>query len=262
MEPFSSILKRLDVDIKFIPFNFEPPEILGKRFKGCFYILDSIKDMSESTLFIDPDIICMNPIDLNYMKIKASERSIGVLNLKFSENQNVNGISHAQAIEIYNSLTGQESKLSFHIGGEAFFLPVEMKNDFLGPLLNYWNKSFSGEGSKILPTEEHIFSVLVQNFDTFELNNTILRIWTSKSYRVTEGGKFSLLLPLWHLPAEKTRGFLKIYEKLIDQNREIDFSIFDNKRLIAKFLHLDKVRWRNFLSKIIALIKHILRLNQ
>lgn len=258
-EPYSLILEKLDVEIKYIPFNFEPPEILGKRFKGCFYILDTINDMSESTLFIDPDVICMNPIDLQDLEAKASERSIGVLNLNFSENQNVNGISHAQAIEIYNSLTGQNSKLSFHIGGEAFFLPIEMKNDFLIPLLNYWNKSFMSDISKILPTEEHIFSVLVNSYNTFELNDMILRIWTSKSYRATEGGRFTTMLPLWHLPAEKTRGFLKIYEKLIDQNGEVDLTIFSDQRLVVKFLHLDKLWWRNLLSKIRLLLKIIIR---
>lgn len=258
VEPFSSILAKLNVEIKYISFDFEPPEILGNRFKGCFYILDGIKEMSESTLFIDPDVICMNPIDLNYLEGKASERSIGILNLKFSASKEVNGVSHAQAIEIYNSLTGLNSKIGFHAGGEAFFLPIEMKNEFLMLLFDYWNKSLSVEKrSKILPTEEHIFSVLIHNFHTFELNNTILRIWTSKSYRATEGGEFTIFLPLWHLPAEKTRGFLKIYEKLVIQNKEIDVSIFYNQKLITNYLHLDKIRWRNIFSKISFLVKII-----
>lgn len=257
-EPFESILKDLNVEITLIPFTFEPPVQLGLRFKACFFILDCIKDMKKSTLFIDPDVICMNPIQMDQFRLGESQGSIGVLNMKFSKDFEVNGISHAEAVAIYKGITRRDSRFGFHVGGEAFFLPLQTKEDFLERILSYWIESLKITDSKILPTEEHIFSVIVKDFRTFELNKTILRIWTAKSYRGSEGGRFDLQLPLWHMPAEKTRGILKIYELLVDKNDRLNQSIFDDKQLIAKLLHLDKIWLRNLLSTCILFIKRFI----
>ena len=63
-------------------------------------------------------------------------------------------------------------------------------------------------------TEEHFLTLLARDIDYVDISPFVGRIWTNSRHRRVCGDEISL--SLWHLPAEKDRGFLKLYETAKD----------------------------------------------
>lgn len=254
----TQLLEKLNVELTYIPFTFYPPDIYGKTFAGCFYIFDGISAMTESTLFIDPDILCMNPLDLQYFNSLEVAGTIGALDLQFSPSKDVNGLSHLEAVDIFSQISDKSVITNFHVGGEAFFLPISIKEHFVNQITDYWEYVKLKSQVTLLPTEEHIFSVLLSNFKYSRINHTIKRIWTAKSYRKIAGGNFEHGLPLWHLPAEKTRGFLCIYKSIVKDETDFDLTIFTDRKKILRIMHLNNRLLRGVQSYLLFIAKKLM----
>lgn len=254
----TKLLEKLNVELSYIPFTFYPPDIYGKRFAGCFYIFDGISAMTESTLFIDPDILCMNRLDLQYFNSLEAAGAIGALDLQFSPSKDVNGLSHLEAIDIFSRISEKNVTTNFHVGGEAFFLPISLKEHFANQVTDYWEYAKLKSQVTLLPTEEHIFSVLLSNFKYSRINHMVNRIWTTKSYRKIEGGNFENGLSLWHLPAEKTRGFLQIYKLIVKDEKDFDLTIFTDRKKILRIMHLNNRLLRGVQSYLLFMVKKLM----
>jgi hypothetical protein len=254
------ILQKLEVELTYVPFTFDPPERIGKRFKGCFYIFDGILAMTESTLFIDPDVLCMHSLDTHFFNSLERAHKIGALDLYFPANKEVNGLTHLEAIANFSRVSGKQIQENFHVGGEAFFLPISLKKTFLNEVINYFNIAKLNPQDSFLPTEEHIFSVLLPLFKYSKMNHIVNRIWTSKSYRKIEGGSFEQGLPLWHLPAEKTRGFLDVYNLILEDKSNLDLDIFTDHKLILSKMRLNNKFLRNVQCYLFSIGKKLTKL--
>ena len=255
--PIDKILRELKVEITYVPFTFDPPEIYGKRFRGCFYIFDAFLAMTESTLFIDPDILCMHSVDSQYFNSLEAAGELGAMDLHFPPDKEVNGLSHSEAINIFSSISGKKLQENFHVGGEAFYLPISLKEKFQNEVINYWKYAKLNSQVSFLPTEEHILSVLLPKFKHSKINHVVNRIWTSKSYRKIEGGRFEKELPLWHLPAEKTRGFLRIYKLIVKDASHLDLDVFTDRELILRTMHLNNKLLRKAQSYLFFIAKKL-----
>lgn len=211
-EEYSRQLEAINVNTKLVTYEHNPPASFGNRFRGCFYLIDAIKAENEDTLYLDPDIFCIRPIPIEKMKLD----SIAALDLKFGDLKNINGITPKDARSISSLLLGKTfDNVHKHFGGEAIYIPNILKEKLVTEIEVIWQKNLilAEMGRAFLPTEEHILSIVFSNYTVEELNFIILRIWTTIKYSKTEGGKTDLgRLSLWHLPAEKSYGFIKAYE--------------------------------------------------
>jgi hypothetical protein len=255
-----TILERLSVSVDIIEFNHKPPDYYGKRFLGCFYLFDAIYSMKESTLFLDPDVLCTGEFVTLLGKIGDS---FAGLDLKFPKDKDVNGLTPISARKLFSTMTNRIISTPIkHVGGEAIFIPFAKKELFLEIFSTYWNRAqIAKDNDLFLPTEEHIVSSIFAEYGFHDLNSIVLRIWTTLRYNKIEGGTFSPQIPLWHLPSEKNKGFVKLFNaydqdlSYLENFSEADFK-YDNLNIfgiefnfLKRLLRLSRFRIEAILRK-------------
>ena len=79
----------------------------------------------------------------------------------------------------------------------------------------------------------------IRGVPTRSARDDIRRIWTTSGYRTVDGHEGELTL--WHLPGEKRRGFLHIFDVLMDESSWFwtsDRPTFS--ALTARAMHIDR----------------------
>ena len=257
---YENWLKKLDVEIRIISFDFEPPFEFGEKFKGCFYIFDVIKAATDDALYVDPDVFCVKELS-NFAE--EMKNKIGVFELNFPRDYVINGLSMDQSCAlwaIFKSVNQYGYSQHKHIGGEAIYIPKEKLVEINSKIAEVWkwNKQRAEEGKEFFTTEEHILSNLVDSTERILLNRYISRIWTARTYTEHQGNNSPISeLHMWHLPSEKNRGFKKMFKILnqgikIDEIDKIKFvkkatRIFHIDAPLFKFLYRLKIIFKQFL---------------
>ena len=256
---FGEILKKNRVEITICPFTFNPPTEYGELFRGCFYIFDAISNIEESTLFLDPDIICIKKIDLLEVQQHSLRNEIGVFYPGFSNDKKINGLTHNEAIEIYNSLMETAYVPKQHLGGECFYLPISLRDSLMLDFRKFWlraNQETNIQKHCFLTTEEHILSALTLTLPSFSLKNHVARIWTTKTYRKVEGIQEIEKLTFWHLPSEKSQGLLAVFNFFSTHKNEYEsYSEPEEIEYLKKALKLNFLRIRNLISQVLSKLK-------
>lgn len=239
---YENWLKKLDVEIRKIAFEFVPPLEFGEKFKACFYIFDVINAATEDALYVDPDVFCIK--DLNTLSGEMNHK-IGVFELNFPRDYVINGLSIDQSTALwakFKSSSHYNPGHHKHIGGEAIYIPSEKLvgiNSKIAEVWN-WNKQRAKEGKEFFTTEEHIISNLVESTERVLLNRFISRIWTARTFTEHQGNDSPIReVHLWHLPSEKNRGFKTMFEML---NGGIKIDEVDNDKFVKKakkIFHID-----------------------
>ncbi len=238
-EEFSRIFTHLNVEIISTPFTYDPPREFGLNFRGCFYLFDAIRTLSEDSLIVDPDVICLE--NLNPMISKLGSR-ISVFKPGFSSRQVVNGISPSSAALVFE----EYSKKTFvsepeHVGGEVIYLPREMIEKLSVEIKLFWNWNIlrARQGMRFLTTEEHILTALLRDYQCDSLASFVSRIWTTRKFKEVEGEiKDINKLLLWHLPSEKNTGFQSVYHSLFDTDLKNNPELYDRKHY-RKIMHIE-----------------------
>jgi hypothetical protein len=242
---FENQFQNLRIDIRIIPFTFNPPNIMGDRFRGCFFLFDAIKNSKATTLFIDPDIVAINRI--SEVEGVCGNR-YGIFKLDFSENTFVNGITLGTATRIFDRYYGNTyqfatEKKTGHLGGEIIYIPSSRLKEINEKISNFWTWNLNEALSKrdYLTTEEHILTQTINDNESVKLNSFISRIWTTKKFTKHQGNEGEINdLALWHLPAEKSRGFIKLYSQLYKSEFKITMDHKEFKETIKKIMNIDR----------------------
>lgn len=203
----------LGVELMAAPFDHRPPAGFTDRFEASLYMLDALAALgSESCLVIDPDVLCVRSLR---QILDFAGGSAGALRINFEPDHNVNGLSRRQAGELH-ALLGEPHPAPPYFGGEAYFIPQEHSEMIRARAERAWSLALSryGEGAPKFVTEEHLLSYALRGVRTVDLNASVKRIWTARRFRNVTGGERDLTL--WHLPAEKGRGFAELHPLAID----------------------------------------------
>ena len=263
-DPILLQLTKLRVEVKEIPYLFNPPDEFGEHFRGCFFLFDAISAAQSSTLFLDPDIVVLKNLS---RVVELCENRIGVFPIHFEESKEINGNTHQQAMSIYNCFRQEiglptRSSSHGHLGGEVLFVPSEKIKLLKNRIQEFWfwNSEQAKNELPFLRTEEHILSCLLMDEKVQTLSTLISRIWTTKRYTGHEGSAVAIeKLAIWHLPSEKSYGFRSFYKKLQKRDfllsmsedeifnfarHEMHVDIFSNKILSLFFSILSKFRNR------------------
>jgi len=230
---YLKILSTIGVAIQIIPFTFEPYYLSLKKYRTSFFIFDAIKNQDSNTLYIDPDVICTGSIKFK----EFEDEFLGGLVLDFPSKNEINGISPQDAELIFSQLNQKSLNFYQHIGGELIYIPISKKRHLIDKLETLWNlnNDLARRGHKFLPTEEHFFSCLFSTEPFHNLDYLGLRIWTTYFNRFSEGGIFQpTSLPLWHLPAEKARCFVLLFNEFEKLNWETETDSESFRKLVLQ----------------------------
>lgn len=209
-DKFAEDFVGLCVEVDIVPFDHRPPQGFTQRFEASLYMLDALAHAdADITMFIDPDVLCVAPLD--GMLAKAG-RNPGAIWMKgYPPEHDINGLSRRQAGQLHALLGAAPTYDPMHFGGEVYVVPREEVAGLVERCEEAWTLTLSrhAEGLSKFTTEEHILSFALRGAETQELNDYAARIWTARSHRNIDGSERKLTL--WHLPAEKDRGFAAAY---------------------------------------------------
>lgn len=202
-----------DVDLVVVDFAHRPPPGYSRNFQGSFFILDNLPmALDQDTIFLDPDVLCVGQINSIPRELRGS---IGVLGMDYPPHHDINGLTRTQAGQL-SELLGDHPGLAPHIGGEFLFVPTALASSLILRAEDAWAFSLSQfeNGLPRFTTEEHLLSYAVAALPVTDASQHIRRIWTASRYRNVDGHEHGLAL--WHLPAEKGRGFDRLVEPALD----------------------------------------------
>lgn len=104
--------------------------------------------------------------------------------------------------------------------------------------------------------DEHITSIAIDRlWDKVKVNNAnayICRYWTAKKFYLTSTNYHYNPVVLWHLPVEKDRGIVYIYNKLVKTKT------FPSKQKMAKIFGFPKAKRSNIILNYWIQMKHII----
>jgi hypothetical protein len=205
-------LERIGVGYKEVPFAHRPPVGFAERFNASLYMLDAIEALDAAiTILIDPDVLCVDRID----SLLPPADHVAALDMDFPADENINGLTRSDAGELHTHL-GEPSDAPEHFGGEVYVIPAGLAHTLRKRNGAAWELALERHAAGLpkFTTEEHILSYALRGVPVSKLNGRVRRIWTTHRYRQVDGKEDQLIL--WHLPAEKDRGFRAMYPAAID----------------------------------------------
>lgn len=213
-DKYAAHFNGLGVKHRLVPFRHRPPEGFASRFVASLYMLDAVEALETTTLIIDPDVLCIDRID---RLVQESAGRAGALQMNFPPEEDINGINRIEAGRLH-ALLGEPADAPEHFGGEVYFIPAEHKHSLVGRNERAWELALErhAAGLSKFVTEEHILSYSLRGVPLHSLNHDIRRVWTAHRYRKVDGREDSLTL--WHLPAEKDRGFMTLFPDALNQS--------------------------------------------
>ncbi len=206
---------RMGVAVKLVSFDHRPPEGFARHFTASLYLLDALGSFTAAeTVVVDPDVLCIAPLD---RMLRDNGGKVGALRMDFPADEIINGINRAQAGELHGVL-GEPAQSPDHFGGEAYVIPAEHLDSILSRCEKAWVLTLKRHemGQTKFTTEEHVLSYAVRGVPLNYLNDHVRRIWTTHRYRRVNGQESKLTL--WHLPAEKDRGFDALFPDATDES--------------------------------------------
>ncbi|HUK99258.1 MAG TPA: hypothetical protein VLX29_00200 [Nitrospirota bacterium] len=250
-DPFNMHLKSLRVDTVICASRYVDDLAFKNDFPGCFFSLDVIEQLARSQSFgfshlvlMDSDCIIRHRLDTMVDELTSNEESIYAYEMGYPVNMVINGQSRASLTLALSYFSGQlvACPIISHYGGEFYSIPSSALPKLAKRIDDFWDWMKS-EGIKSFGcnlTEEHVMSVVLA-----ELGNTvnnarglIKRIWTTVIYSSVDGSESGI--PVWHLPSEKRRGFVKLYRYWVANNGFAALSDRDFRDLVDKTVSLRK----------------------
>lgn len=209
----SAVLQNCDVEVTTAEFQHCPPDGFMTAFSGCLYLLDALpRYREECILYLDPDVVCIGPLHEMFADLGEN---VGALPMHFPPNEIVNGISGEQANRVQIDV-GRAAFDGF-VGGEALWVPKSRAEALWDAVEHVYALSVERFEASLshYSTEEHLLSSVLSAQEYSSLEPYVHRIWTASRYRTVNGTEADL--SLWHLPAEKDRGFKTLYEAATDR---------------------------------------------
>jgi len=220
----SDILRNLEVDVIYTDFKYKTPKGYHGAFQNQFYefsILEYIAlnnhNPEDKYLILDSDCLFIKPA---YRLFNEAEKN-GFISFELDTppDYDINGLSRRQMQKVFSELLGEEVKdiPSYHLG-EFLLCSVANIKKIYHDFLELWPQLLQRNalGLDKLNEEAHTLSYLYykNNLQPSKNNTFIKRIWTNPLF-YRNVSSTDVNLTIWHLPAEKTFGFAKLYDLFV-----------------------------------------------
>ncbi|WP_207532063.1 hypothetical protein [Desertivirga arenae] len=232
----SDILRDLDVEIIRTDFKYKTPKGYHGCFQNQFYefsILEHIalnnNNPEDKYLILDSDCLFIKPA---FRLFQEAEKN-GFISFEIDSPADyvINGLSRRQMQKVFSELLEKEvaEVPSYHLG-EFLLCSVGNIKKIYQDFLELWPKLLQRHalGLDKLNEEAHTLSYLYYKNDLHPSRNNIFikRIWTNPLF-YRNVSTTDVNLTIWHLPAEKTFGFAKLYELFVLKSNNYGRSILN-----------------------------------
>ncbi|MEO5893411.1 MAG: hypothetical protein ABIQ31_24375 [Ferruginibacter sp.] len=242
------LLQKLNVHFYITPFEYVTPAGYYGEWRNQFYEFSIFKfitrhpDFNEKDNFLLLDSDCIIKDDLSQLFRSVKEQKCITYKIDYEVQKKINGNSRADMKGIFEELL--PAKLDhfpdYH-GGEFFAATIKTVALLVEDFYKVWEQLLRrhSKGLQKLNEEAHVLSYLFykNGFEGGQANAFVKRLWTDPTtFRNVELQDASLLI--WHLPAEKRKGFNRFFSWL--QSINFDFHFINSgtfqRRLQKTFL--------------------------
>jgi hypothetical protein len=251
-EPFNAQLKSLEVATELCGNHYVGDSNFSNGFPGCLFTLDVIETLAnkpppniKALVLIDSDCVARLRMDPMLADLAGKGKNIYAYPPGYPVTMLANGQSRA-------SLTLALSYLSNRLianpiplyGGEFLGIAIKELPHVAKNIETFWTW-MKAQGTEIFGrelTEEHVLSVALADPEMLVRSDAQLvkRIWTADVFSTVDGSENGIAI--WHLPAEKKKGFSRLYQYC---QRHGGFSHLEDTEFLALVDKLIPLQHRN-----------------
>jgi len=247
-DPFHGQLESIRVDTVICAGRYVDDPAFRNDFPGCLFTLDVIDCLARDpsagfshVILLDSDCIVRLRLDAMVKELENRGERIYAYETGYPVHQVFNGQSRATLTLQSAYFSGQTAPSPIaSYGGEFYCLPAGSLPRLAGRIRNFWawmkSEGVGSFGNCL--TEEHVMSVVLagEKGTVHTADGLIKRIWTASNYSNVDGNESGI--PIWHLPSEKKKGFVRLYRYWVRNNGFADLGEGDLLRLIDKAVPL------------------------
>lgn len=246
-EPFNGQLKSLGVNTVLCTSRYVDDTAFKNGFPGCLFTLDVFEYLAQQPndfshlILLDSDCIVRGRLDGLLDKLGGEEEGIYAYEPGYPTNMVANGQSRASLTLALSYFSGQMIVPPIPLyGGEFYALSTKSLPQLATRIAAFW-EWMKAEGILTFGdnlTEEHVMSVVL----TQSRNNVhgasalVKRIWTAAVFSTVDGSESGI--PVWHLPSEKKKGFVKLYQHWLDNKGFAELTDEDFRLLVDSHIPL------------------------
>ncbi len=223
----SDLISHFNIEVIEFPTITKSPENYYGSWNTQFIVIDVLDWLSRNVLdddvilILDSDIVFNKSLDnLFYEELKCHKALL--YSIDYSKSHVINGLTKSDLLEIAKDIDPDFSEIEFtYSGGELICClgsQVEKIAKIARKTYEICIQRYFEEKIKF-NEEAHLLSYVYakMGYSTHTANMFLKRIWTDRSVHSNVDGREKDLV-LWHLPAEKKTGFVKMFRslKLID----------------------------------------------
>lgn len=237
-----SLVEKYEIEVVKLDHFTRPPADYYSAWNTQFIILDVIDwlasnlDGNEAVLCLDSDCIFNKPINDQFLQ-KLAEKKALLYSIDYAFDHEINGLNRNDLLRLsqeYDPTHGLEEFV--YSGGELFCVIADQLADIGRLARQAYSQSLQRHdaGLEKFLEEAHLLSYVYHcmGYETHTANSFIKRIWTERKV-------FSNIdcreddLTIWHLPAEKKRGFVKMFRRFCREENHASPQAEDLKRILG-----------------------------
>ncbi|QDU34207.1 hypothetical protein KS4_22720 [Poriferisphaera corsica] len=216
------LIEQYGVEVIDIPNITKAPEDYHTAWNIQFTLIDIMKWIGENTAaedhvyLLDSDVVFNLPLNDEMAEVIDKKKAM-IYTIDYELDHVVNGNTRRDLLAISKEMSGGYDRDEFrYAGGEIigglgkeYTRMAELSRKYYEECL----ERYANKQSKFL-TEEHLFSYVYDllGYEPYTANKFLKRIWTDRSlYTTITGDEHGLVF--WHLPAEKKKGFYKLFQQ-------------------------------------------------
>lgn len=238
-----SLIKKYKIELYDFPCITRPPKDYYRAWNSQFILLDVIdvvcdlvREKEDICFILDSDCVFNRPISKDF-ELSVKRNKVLLYSLDYPLDYKINGLSRNELKSLSLEYSNLRVEEFVYNGGELICaLAAQLKEISIEARKTYGLSLRRHQtGLRKFNEEAQLLSYVYHklNYRTHTANNYIKRMWTNVSnYRNIERTDNKLII--WHIPAEKKRGFVKLFRKL---NRVTRNSNFD---YISKVLNVER----------------------
>jgi len=218
------LMKQYRVEVVFFDtLTLSPSDYYG-AWNTQFLVLDVLDWVanhckSDDVVFIlDSDVVFIKPIDQKLLSDLRAKKAL-LYSLDLGENYVNNGLTPAELLDVAKDLDPHFPASSFvYSGGEFICILASEAPRVASMAREVYLRCLERhrKGQKKFNEEAHLLSFVYQSlgYENYSANSVVKRIWTDRSVESNVTGDEGSLI-MWHLPAEKKSGFVKLFRSFV-----------------------------------------------
>ena len=211
-----AFFQKHDIHIVEQELSAQTPKDWFGEWRNQFYVYDILRYLYQHAdgrfIVFDSDIVFRK--DLTDLFEQIGEYGAVAYPVNASDDEVKNGTSNNDMTKLYEAFYGEKPAMPVRYrGGEFIAVTRDMAERVVKEFEHLWPLNYAQyeKGETKLTEEAHFLSMIYARLGVVNTlgERYIRRIWTAVKFDTVQAGDEALAI--WHLPAEKKYGFVKLY---------------------------------------------------